>query len=603
MTYKQSKRTNIWRRVGLSLLMLIALSMSNARPALTKAEAPQNEQAITQALANDGQIRIIVALKAPDSANFRAQSQQVIRAQAQQVLESLPEAEFQLVHRYQTTAGLVGVATPKGLERLRRNSEVQAIALDMSVYPVTLESAAVIHADKVWRDFGLTGAGVNIAVLDSGIDLNHPDLADQVVAQHCFTSGTCPPDDTDEGNSAQDENGHGTHVAGIIAGQGTSSPKGIAPDASIVAVRVMDKYGRGWTSDIIAAIDWVVANQARLQVKLINISLGGDLYQGICDTQDANTILYAETIAAARSVGITVFAAAGNQAQSDALTAPACIADVIAVGSTYDANLGSRSWNVCTDKSTNVDRITCFSNSGEALDLLAPGAWINSTALGGGQSGDAGTSMAAPHAVGVAALMLQSRPGLSPAAIETTLKETGVSVTDARNGRTTPRVDALAAVRAIMPQSSTIISGTALLQGRTHHEGITITLDTISCDANVTRTVSTLSTTVQTSTDNKGRFTFTLDLEHPYRCLHVAHEGYLDGLSPLPMTSDRSLILPGGDVVKNNVINIFDLARLASRLGKQDTTADLNDDGVVNILDLTMAAGNYNRQGPVSNWK
>jgi subtilisin family serine protease len=441
--------------MGSTLLALILVATSGLFNAgLARAQPPYVPgvpwlaSEVVQALEAEGAARVIVALQPPAAQDsLYAQSQQVVQVQAR-VLHRVAEGDFQLIHRYQALAGLAGIVTPQGLNRLRHSPEVRAIALDTPVYPALIESATLIHADRVWNDLGITGAGVNVAVLDSGIDLTHPDLSDHVVAQHCFTQGACLPNGTNESDNAQDEHGHGTQVAGIITGRGTRSPRGIAPDAGIVAVRVMD--GSGWTSDVIAGMDWVVANQFWLGVKIINLSLGSGSYTGICDTMDAIAMLYADAVSAARTAGMVVFAAAGNQAQSAALTVPACISGVIAVGSTYDADLGPRNWRACADASTAPDQVACFSNSSVALDLLAPGAWITAAALGGGQGSNAGTSMAAPHAAAVAGLMFQQDPNLTPDEIETVLKETGVSVTDPRNGRVTPRIDALAAVTHVI---------------------------------------------------------------------------------------------------------------------------------------------------------
>jgi subtilisin family serine protease len=426
---------------------LFNIGLARAQPPYVPG-VPRLASEVVQALEAEGAARVIVALQPPTAQDsLYAQSQQVVQVQAR-VLHRVAEGDFQLIHRYQTLAGLAGIVTPQGLNRLRHSPEVRAIALDTPVYPALIESATLIHADRVWNDLGITGAGVNVAVLDSGIDLTHPDLSDHVVVQHCFTQGACLPNGTNESDNAQDEHGHGTQVAGIITGRGTRSPRGIAPDAGIVAVRVMD--GSGWTSDVIAGMDWVVANQLWLGVKIINLSLGSGSYTGICDTTDAITMLYADAVSAARTAGMVVFAAAGNHAQSAALTVPACISGVIAVGSTYDADLGPRNWRACADASTAPDQVACFSNSSAALDLLAPGAWITAAALGGGQGSNAGTSMAAPHAAAVAGLMFQQDPNLTPDEIETVLKETGVSVTDPRNGRVTPRIDALAAVTHVI---------------------------------------------------------------------------------------------------------------------------------------------------------
>ena len=133
-------------------------------------------------------------------------------------------------------------------------------------------------------------------------------------------------------------------------------------------------------------------------MNVINLSLGGGSYRGACDEADANAELYAQAVESARNLGITLFAASGNNGLTEQMMLPACLSGVVAVGSTYDADVGLFSMGVCTDPQTAPDQVTCASNSSEALDLLAPGAVINSTALGGGQGQRSGTSMATAHA-------------------------------------------------------------------------------------------------------------------------------------------------------------------------------------------------------------
>ena len=385
-----------------------------AQPAQLPAPlSPQARAQIERMFQTDGVARVIVALRLPyASAAVSTRKLQVSQVQ-NRVIQALSATGFQLVHRYQTAPGLVAEVTSQGLDILRRHPDVWAVAPDMRLHVTLSESAALIRADRVWNELGLTGAGVNVAVLDSGVDLAHPDLADHIVAQHCFSKGDCPPGRTDEGESAQDEHGHGTHVAGIITSRGTVSPRGIAPDAGIVAVRIMDATGSGWNSDLVAGLDWIVANQARLNVKVVNLSLGAGRYSDGCDAQDANTILLGEAIGAVRRAGIVVVAASGNEGLTGAMTAPACISGVMSVGGVYDANLGPASWQSCNDATTTTDQVVCFSDSGSGLDLLAPGAVIVSTALGGGQVSKSGTSMAVPHVAATAALMLQAYPSLA----------------------------------------------------------------------------------------------------------------------------------------------------------------------------------------------
>ena len=693
--------------------------------------------------------RVIVALWPPfAAANAHAHEQQLSQVQ-NSVLRTLSAGDFRPIRRYQTIPGLVGMVTSQGLDSLRRHPDVRAVALDMPVHATLAESAVLIHADRVWNDLGLTGAGVNVGVLDSGVDLTHPDLSDDIVAQHCFTHGVCSPDGTDEGEDARDENGHGTHVAGIITGRGDTSPRGIAPDTGIVAVRVLDGSGAGWTSDVVAGIDWIVANQASLDVKIINLSLGGEHYSGVCDTQDANTMLYAAAAAAAREAGIIIFAASGNGGLTSMMMAPACISGVVSVGSTYDASLGPITWPTCTDADAMADQVACFSNDSPALDLLAPGALIASTRLGGGQASEGGTSMSSPHAAAIAALMVQGKPNSTPLEVETVLKDTGAPVTDHRNGHVTPRVDALAAVTCVISGHPTVslasvpadvhipvdgtvttevqvdnvsnlysvdflltfdpaivqvvdadpdtpgeqiavgalfderaffvsrnqvdnttgvvefaislhnpaesiegtgavatitwqgqsvgqsvltleqtqladfsnapiphkvmsgtaeiyhnpISGIVLLQGRDDHSGTTIFLTEGTCLSAGQATDEPTPGAPSVVTDAQGHFEISPLPGSDAQCLRATRHSYLTGQTNSPRSDLGSITLPGGDVIEDDEINIFDLVLVCARYGSDDPTADVNTDGAVDIFDLAIIAGNFDQRGPVANWQ
>jgi subtilisin family serine protease len=579
-----------WRAVKLCVIAGL-LGSAILSPASTRAQSEGDAAP---------QVRVIVALwPPPEGADIRAQADMVAQAQ-DSVLASVSTADFALDYRYQVVPGMVGAVTEQGMRALLSNPQVRAVAFDLPVQAQLSESARVIGADRVWSDYRLTGAGVNVAVLDSGFDVNHPDVNDSIIAQHCFNHGTCPPGNTDQSDSARDENGHGTHVTGIITGRGAVAPRGIAPDAGIVAVRVLNASGNGWTSDVVAGIDWVVANQARLNVRVMNLSLGGGAYAAVCDTSDANSMVYATAVQAARQAGIVVFAAAGNGAMPDKIMTPACVSNVMAVGSTYDAGIGPFTWGgsnpICTDSSTAVDRLTCTSNSSPALGLLAPGAVITSAGLGGGVTNRSGTSMATPHAAAVAALLLQAQPGLTPAQIESILKETGVPITDVRNGRVTPRIDAYAAVQRVMGGGAptTGVSGVVQLQSRSTHDGTAIYISTQACG-------QTVSGNQVATTDVQGRF----NLPNPGQpqCLWAARPGFLSGQRATPAGNLGTLVLLGGDVNNDNAVNIFDLAAIASRYNGNDPLADFNGDRVVNVFDLAIAATNYGKVGPVSDWR
>ena len=205
-------------------------------------------------------------------------------------------------------------------------------------------------------------------------------------------------------------------------------------------------------AQIVSGLDWIAVN--RPDVRVVNMSLGTfQRFAGNCDSANAGTVALASAVAALRARGVTVFASSLNDAQPASMTAPACLSGVIAVGAVYDSALGPITYpNICADQVTAADRVTCFSNGGSELDLLAPGALIASTGRGGGVSTFAGTSQASPHAAGAAALLLQRDATLTPDAIESTLETTGVPITDARNGRTTPRIDLAAALQAPAPE-------------------------------------------------------------------------------------------------------------------------------------------------------
>jgi subtilisin family serine protease len=434
-----------WKTTGLILLtaLIVVLAILLAaclpqpgeeqKPTVVPTHEAEVAEGVEEALEASSAVTVMVSLEVPDAeTDIREQLLQIAQVQGH-ILNQVSAEDLTLVYQYQTMPALVGIVTSEGLDILRKQPEVQAVALDTWDQEELAESATFVRAHDVWRNFGLTGAGVNVALLDTGIDNEHPDLADNIVDQQCFVA--CPNDDS---NNAQDDNGHGTHVAGIIASQGRTSPRGIAPDAGIVAVRVMDSTGRYKPSDFVAGIDWAVANQARLNIKIVNLGMhSSDYYSGICDAEVDPRLI--DAVKRARQAGMIVFAPAGSGGLAEMMSAPACISGVVSVS--------------MTDKAGRLSG----ENSSSALDLLAPGESIVSAALGGGQTLYYGTSHASPHAAAVAALMLQANPNLSVAEIEGILKETGVPVTDSRNDRIriTPRIDALAAVTRVVEGQAT----------------------------------------------------------------------------------------------------------------------------------------------------
>ncbi|MEM5869592.1 MAG: S8 family peptidase [Candidatus Aenigmatarchaeota archaeon] len=292
---------------------------------------------------------------------------------------------------------------------------------DQIYYIMDLQADVQIGADKVWAQ-GYTGSGIVIAILDTGVDLNHPELVDSIAGGKSFVSYT---------ESFQDDNGHGTHVAGIITANGLNEQaKGVAPDALIWAAKVCDSSGSCYSSDIAAAIEYVVNNRI---AKIISISLGG----GGTTKANCDSDYLAQKVNWAVSNGVTVVAAAGNTGGK--VASPACASKAIAVGA--------------VDKS---DKRPSWSGSGSALDIVAPGVSIYST-IPGGYASWSGTSMATPHVSAVVALLLQANSALTDSQIKDALyktaKDLGSAGWDKYYGY--GRVDAHAALNYVLAPPTT----------------------------------------------------------------------------------------------------------------------------------------------------
>ncbi|MBI4186014.1 MAG: S8 family peptidase [Chloroflexi bacterium] len=255
------------------------------------------------------------------------------------------------------------------LESLRRNPKVTSIEEDVSLQVV--EQTLPRAVDRI--DAGVAhgqsnGRGVKVAILDTGIDLDHPDL--RVVGRVSFVDGA---------TSADDDHGHGTMVAGVVGAlDNGTGVTGVAPEAQLYAVKVLNKWGWGYSSDILAGIEWAIDH--RMQV--VNMSFGGPLEQ--------SSVIQA-ALEAAYQAGIVLVAAAGNAGDQGIIYSPARYQPVIAVGATDQQGVRAS-----------------FSSTGPELELMAPGVDILTTARGGGYVSGSGTSLSAPHISGAAASLIAS---------------------------------------------------------------------------------------------------------------------------------------------------------------------------------------------------
>jgi subtilisin family serine protease len=364
------------------------------------------------------------------------------------VIEALRTASH--VERWGEGPAFAAEIDASELDALRRDPRVRAVSLDTGGGGGLVESVPLIGGDVLHAQ-GFDGRGTTVAVLDTGIDRDHADFAGRIVGEHCFCdnlNGTgCCPGANQESDFAEDDHGHGTHVAGIAAGGGNGAPIGVAPKAWIVAVKVMDAENRFRSfTQIYQGLEWIADH--RPDVDVINMSLGSDARFTPSECDGSAIALGLEpVIHRLRERGVLIAASTGNNGDTQAMWVPACMQDVLGVGATYDSP-GAH----CLGNSTTADDIACFTNSSASMDLLAPGVAITSARRGGGTVVFSGTSMSAPHVVGTIALMKQAGgKALAADFIQETLEHTGVPVTDTRNQLTFPRINALAAVTATPP--------------------------------------------------------------------------------------------------------------------------------------------------------
>jgi subtilisin family serine protease len=364
------------------------------------------------------------------------------------LVAALQPGDLRIAHRFRIANGLAGRINRRGLLRLLENPDVVRVGLDRPIETQLDEAVPLVSLDQL-RVSGYDGSGQVVAVIDTGIKRTHADLTGAVIAEQCFCqgidgpggTGCCPNGlDTDSGvGAAEDDHGHGTRVAGIVASNGTSAPIGGAPGASLVSVKVTAANGSGRTTDLIAALEWIESN--RPDVTVINLSLGGGLYPGDCDTEALDIEMTADAIDLLWSAGVPTVAASGNDGSGTGMISPACIANAFSVSAVWDEDLVDQTWLGCTDSTTSPDQVTCFANSSTTTDIFAPGAVITSSNRNGGAIDKAGTSYAAPMVAACAAVMFQSVPGLSPAQLEAAIESSTVEVTAPQNMLKYPRLD------------------------------------------------------------------------------------------------------------------------------------------------------------------
>lgn len=412
---------------------------------------------LRQRVADRGLLRVIVTLRVDPA--IRSEDADTDTAAMQRVLPGLQAGLLQrlgvggrqgrrtgpgvdLVHTYETVPMVAMRVNSTALGRLLADPEVMSIQEDVAVPPTLKQSVPLINGDDVWKQ-GASGSGWVVAILDTGVDKNHPMLR-KVVSEACYSTtssastSVCPggvASSTASGSglpcpSSVDGCYHGTHVAGIAAGN-QSSLKGVAKDARLIAVQVFSRFNSpsscdgpapcalSYVSDQIKGLERVYALRNTYKIAAVNMSLGGGSYSGPCDSDARKPI-----IDNLRRAKIATVIASGNDGFDGSIGAPGCISTAVSVGS-----------------STKKDKISSFTNFSEFTRLLAPGESITSALPSSGTGVLSGTSMAAPHVAGAWAALASKKPGTRVDEMLVALGCGGKSL--ARNGNvlSRPRID------------------------------------------------------------------------------------------------------------------------------------------------------------------
>jgi subtilisin len=416
---------------------------------------------------NDGTIHVIVGLRAdfrPEGVLTKieqeGQRREIKRAQ-NDFLGRYQAARAASVKQFEYIPYLAFETDEANLRAMQDDDLIFNIEEDVVGEAALAESIPIVGANTAWSA-GYTGSGQTVAILDTGVDKNHTFLSPRVVSEACYSSNNtsstsvCPGGVTESTASNSGLNcpttvngcAHGTNVAGIAAGKGTSF-SGVAKDANIIAIQIFSRFegtancgsstpcALYWNSDLIKGLERVLTLSSTMNnIVAVNLSLqSANDFSSNCD---ASFVALKAAIDNLRSSGIATIVCAGNHSNTNGISAPSCISTSISVGSTDDGSLG-----------TTGDAVSSFSNSAPFLHLLAPGRWINSSIPGNLYQNYSGTSMATPHVVGAFAILRQRKPSATVNQILNALISTGQPITDTRNGIVKPRIRIGNAVQAI----------------------------------------------------------------------------------------------------------------------------------------------------------
>ncbi len=472
-------------------LVLILAFVNLAMTSSIKSDTGINvDKAVYEKLEKQDRVKVIVYLK--DNARISGMKAFGKMKEAADVksavisdFSKLPEGKFKLRHDFGEAIAIEISADVLG--QLKDDVRVERIEEDLPVHAFLQDSTPLINATLVsplkFDGTNLTGEGETVCVIDTGVNYSHPDLGG------CFGNNTdfsCKViagyDYVNNDKNPIDDHGHGTHVAGIVAANGTIV--GVAPGARIVAIKALNAAGQGSMSDIAAGVSWCTDNSTVFNISVISMSLGTEnIYRSYCDNLSS---VLTSAIDNATAKNITVVAATGNDYSTNSIANPACIRNATAVGST-----------------TKADAVSSFSNRNNITIVLAPGSSINSTYLVGYKSLD-GTSMATPMVSGAVALLkqykkLEKNINLTTVQIKDILNRTGKRIIDTSSGLNLSRLNVYAAlvdidttapnISIFSPQNKTYATNTSLPLNFTITDNLNLTNCWYALDSNTNITL------------------------------------------------------------------------------------------------------------------
>jgi subtilisin len=419
----------------------------------------------------EGKVSVIVRLNLPFLAEGKMRNPLSISGQRQSInqtqnllLNNLSSFNIDHIKKFKSIPYIAMRLDAASLQKLNSSLLVSDVYEDNLLHPSDLTTIPLTGTGNAWN-LGYTGSGQAIAILDTGVDKTHPFLSGKVVAEACYSTpirsgdaSLCP-----NGQSSQIGSGaavpcpsslsqcfHGTFVAGIAAGNSATYLPGFAKGASIIAVQVFHEDNTvadcgsvsstpcivASDSDILSGLEYVYGLRNTYSIAAANLSLGGDPFTSYCDSSFGD---YKSEFDTLQSVGIAPVVAAGNDGDTNAIDAPACVSSAISVSSTND-----------------TDAVSSFSDRASFLDIMAPGQSVVSSVPGGSTATGSGTSFAAPAVSGAFAILKQKNPSASVDTLLSDLQTTGKSIHDSGSGLYFPRIEVDSAVQALScaPSSS-----------------------------------------------------------------------------------------------------------------------------------------------------